>query len=301
MLEVKNLVKKFGDKTVVNNVSFDVGDGKIFGFLGRNGAGKSTIFRIILNILEATSGTILYNGKNVNSNMDDIGYLPEEGSLMLNYTVLDQCIYYGTLKGMSENLVEKELLRWLKKFDIVEYMNMKIKDLSKGNRQKIQFIISVLHNPKLLILDEPFSGLDPLSVEQFKDIILELKDMGKIIVFSSHRMEHVEMLCEDIIILEKGNVILNGNLNDIKSSYKNKRITINGNISDPKLKYIENISGVDSVVLSEDGKYIINLEDNKYIREVLDVLRDCEISDFSTSQITLNDIFINKVGKNYEE
>ena len=225
MLEVKNLVKRFGKIVAVNNISFSVSKGKIFGLLGRNGAGKSTIFRIILNIFGPESGSVLYNGKKINhSTTDKIGYLPEEGSLIPSYTVLEQFIYYGLLKSMSEEEVRKQALYWLERFNILEYADRKIKELSKGNRQKVQFIIAVLHNPELLILDEPFSGLDPISVEEFKKMVLEQKEQGKIIIFSSHRMEHVEKLCDDIIIMDKGNEILKGNLQDIKAKYGNKEL-----------------------------------------------------------------------------
>ena len=225
MLEVKNLVKKFGNNIAVNNISFSVSEGKIFGLLGRNGAGKSTIFRVMLNIFETDDGQVLYNNKKINNKITDkIGYLPEEGSLIPSYTVLEQFIYYGILKSMSEEEVKEKAIYWLEKFNILEYANKKIKELSKGNRQKIQFIIAVLHNPDLLILDEPFSGLDPVSVEEFKNMVLEQKQLGKIIIFSSHRMEHVEKLCDDIIIMDKGKEILKGNLQEIKTKYENKEL-----------------------------------------------------------------------------
>ena len=225
MLEVKNLVKKFDKNIAVNNISFNVEEGRIFGLLGRNGAGKSTIFRTILNIFKPDSGEVLYNGKKINHKITDkIGYLPEEGSLIPSYTVLEQFIYYGILKSMSEDEVKKQAIYWLERFNILDYANRKIKELSKGNRQKIQFIIAVLHNPDLLILDEPFSGLDPVSVEEFKKMVLEQKDKGKVIIFSSHRMEHVEQLCDDILLMNKGKEILKGNLQEIKAKYGNKEL-----------------------------------------------------------------------------
>jgi len=225
MLEVKKLVKKFDKNIAVNNISFNVEEGRIFGLLGRNGAGKSTIFRTILNIFKPDSGEVLYNGKKINHKITDkIGYLPEEGSLIPSYTVLEQFIYYGILKSMSEDEVKKQAIYWLERFNILEYANRKIKELSKGNRQKIQFIIAVLHNPDLLILDEPFSGLDPVSVEEFKKMVLEQKDKGKVIIFSSHRMEHVEQLCDDILLMNKGKEILKGNLQEIKAKYGNKEL-----------------------------------------------------------------------------
>ena len=221
MLELKNITKKFEENIAVDNISFKVEQGKIFGIVGRNGAGKSTTFRMILNIIEPTEGTCLYNGKKIDSNvLDRIGYLPEEGSLIPTYTVVELCEYYGSLKLLSDEEIKINLIKWLEEFNILEYMNKKIKDLSKGNRQKIQFIISVLHNPDLIILDEPFSGLDPISVEELKKAILKLKDEGKTIIFSSHRMEHIEMLCEDVLLIDKGKSILQGNLKDILENYE---------------------------------------------------------------------------------
>lgn len=221
MLELRNITKKFDNLVAVKDLSFVVDNRKILGIVGRNGAGKSTTFRMILNILQPDSGEILYDGKRITGDaLDKIGYLPEEGSLLPELTVLDLCEYYGALKLLDEDTVRKNLLYWLEEFNILEYLNKKIKDLSKGNRQKIQFIVSVLHNPELLILDEPFSGLDPISVEELKRAILKLKEEGKTIIFSSHRMEHIEMLCEDLIILDKGETLLQGNLKEIKDNYE---------------------------------------------------------------------------------
>ena len=221
MLELKNITKNFNENVAVNDISFTVEKGKIFGVVGRNGAGKSTTFRMILNIIKPTSGICLYNGEKINEKtLDKIGYLPEEGSLIPTYTVLELCEYYGSLKLLSEDEIKVNLIKWLEEFNILEYMNKKIKDLSKGNRQKIQFIISVLHNPDLLILDEPFSGLDPISVEELKKAILKLKEEGKTIIFSSHRMEHIEMLCEELLIIDKGNTVLQGNLKEILETYE---------------------------------------------------------------------------------
>ena len=221
MLEIKNLTKKFGNNIAVNDISFTVQRGKIFGIVGRNGAGKSTTFRMILNIIEPTKGQILYNNKKITPQvLDKIGYLPEEGSLIPNYTVLELCEYYGALKLMDENEIKNNLLMWLEEFDILEYINKKIKDLSKGNRQKIQFIISVLHNPELLILDEPFSGLDPVSTAELKNAILKFKNQNKTIIFSSHIMEQVEAICEEFLMIDKGNVVIKGNLKEILENYE---------------------------------------------------------------------------------
>lgn len=302
MLEVKNLVKRYSDKTAVNNVSFSIKEGTILGLLGRNGAGKSTIFRCILNIIEQDEGTILYNGNKIDEKiMDRIGYLPEEGSLIASYTVLEQCKYYGALKSMSEKNIKEELVKWLKVFEIPEYIDMKIKDLSKGNRQKIQFIISLLHNPDLIILDEPFSGLDPVSVEFFKNVILDLKKQGKIIVFSSHIMGHVESLCEDVLILEKGNVMLYGNLNKIKKEYSNQSINITGNISENDFNTISNLDNVSDIVEKGQGKYVIKVKDQNNINEIFENFKTSNILEISVIDISLNDIFLDKVGKKYDE
>lgn len=302
MLEVKNLVKRYGNKTVVNNVSFNVKRGAILGLLGRNGAGKSTIFRCILNIIEQTEGIVKYNGKKIDENiMDNIGYLPEEGSLINSYTVLEQCIYYGILKSMTQEKVKEELVKWLEIFEIPEYIDMKIKDLSKGNRQRIQFIIALLHDPDLIILDEPFSGLDPVSVEFFKNIILDLKRKGKIIVFSSHIMGHVESLCEDILILDKGNVILYGNLNNIKKEYSNQSISITGDVTMSDIEMLKGLENVENIMKKDDNKYIIKVKSQDRINEVISCLKTSNILEISVIDISLNDIFLDKVGKKYDE
>lgn len=233
MLEVSNLSKSFGNVEALKDLNFKAEDGKIFGIIGRNGAGKSTTFRLILKIIEPTNGEILYNGEKINEKiLDKIGYLPEEGSLISTYTVLELCEYYGALKLVSPEQIREKLVMWLEEFNIKEFMNRKIKDLSKGNRQKIQFIISVLHNPELLILDEPFSGLDPISVEELKKAILKLKSEGKTIIFSSHRMDHIEALCENILIIDKGKTLLEGNLKEIEANYEINGIKGDHNLND---------------------------------------------------------------------
>lgn len=302
MLEIKDLTKKFGEKIAVNNISFNVEKGRIFGLLGRNGAGKSTIFRIILNILQKDSGTVLYNKKEITDSITDkIGYLPEEGSLVENYTVIEQFIYYGLLKEVPENVVKKRATYWLKEFGIIEYMNMKIKNLSKGNRQKIQFIVALLNDPELLILDEPFSGLDPLSVEEFKRVILKLKDEGRLIVFSSHRMDHVEMLCEDILILDRGEKVLSGKLSDIKNEYSSKNLHVLGDIGNYTIDIIKKTEGVKGVSVQNDGTVVIGVVSDDITRKIFNILKPFNITNFYTTSVSLNDIFIDKVGKKYED
>ena len=299
MLEVKDLTKFFGIKKVVDNVSFSVENGKILGVLGKNGAGKSTTFRMILNILEPDEGEVLYNGEKIDSKVSDkIGYLPEVGSLIDSYTVYGQCMYYGKMKSMSEEQIKKNMFDLLERFSIVEYANMKIKELSKGNKQKIQFIISILHDPDLIILDEPFSGLDPVSVEYFKNVILELKEKGKTIIFSSHVMSQVEMLCEDVLIIDKGKVILNCNLNDIKQEYSSKTLDITGKISTPVLNQIAIFGKIEE---KGNNRYIVKLANKERINDVFRLLYSSEITKFSVLNVSLNDIFLDKVGTKYEE
>ena len=301
MLKVENLTKTFDKNVAVNNISFNASKGKIFGLLGRNGAGKSTIFRCILNIIKQDSGKVLYNDKIIDEKiLDKIGYLPEEGSLISSYTVLDQCIYYGMLKNMDEESIKKRLFELTSKFDIIEYMNMKQKDLSKGNRQKIQFIVSILHDPELLILDEPFSGLDPISVEQLKQVLLELKESGKIIVFSSHRMDHVEMLCEDILILDHGMEIIKGNINDIKDSYNTKVINLVGKFDKNDIENLKEDKNIININKKSNDNYILKVSKNLDIKQMFNAFKNSNITNLTTEKISLNDIFIDKVGKHYE-
>ncbi len=299
MLEVKNLSKYFGIKKAVDNVSFSVEDGKILGVLGKNGAGKSTLFRMILNILDPDEGEVLYNGEKIDTKVSDrIGYLPEVGSLIDSYTVYELCVYYGKMKSMKTEDIKKNMFDLLEKFEIVEFANMKIKELSKGNKQKIQFIISILHDPDLIILDEPFSGLDPVSVEYFKNIILDLKARGKTIIFSSHIMSHVEMLCEQIVIINSGKVVLQGNLDEIKQEYSSKTLDITGVIPETVLRQIAIFGKIEN---KGDNRYIVDLANKERISDVFRLLYTSNITKFSVMNISLNDIFLDKVGKSYDE
>ena len=225
MLKVSNVSKKYGDLLAVDNLSFEVNDGEIFGLLGLNGAGKTTTFRMILGLIDDYTGNITLDGKKIDYSITDkIGFLTEERSLLTKLTVLEQITYYGVLKSIPIDEIEKRLDYWLEIFGISEYKNKKIKELSKGNQQKIQFISAIINDPKLLILDEPFSGLDPINVELFKKVILEFKDKGTSIIFSSHRMEHVELFCDRLVVLVKGQSVISGYLKDIKRDYKKKNI-----------------------------------------------------------------------------
>ena len=299
MLKVENVRKKYGDLVAVDNLSFEVADGEIFGLLGLNGAGKTTTFRMIMNLLDDYEGTILLDNEKVSyKTTDKIGFLTEERSLLTKLTVLEQVIYYGVLKGMPEDKIEKKLDYWLDIFKIKEYKNKKIKELSKGNQQKIQFITAIIHHPKLLILDEPFSGLDPVNVELFKSVILKLKQEGTSIIFSSHRMEHVELFCEKLVVLVKGKSVLSGYLKDIKNEYRQKNIHVIGDIDISKIEKLDYVKEIETI----NDEYIIKITDNNYTNELFKEISKYEnITKFIVEEPSLNEIFISKVGEAYEE
>lgn len=298
MLEVKNISKSYGTHLAVDHLSFEVDKGEIFGLLGENGAGKTTTFRIIMGLLEPNSGTVTLDGKKIDYSVTDrIGFVTEERSLLTKMTVKNQLLYYGTLKGMTEETILKRLDEWLEKFGITEYKNRKIKELSKGNQQKIQFIAGIINNPKLLILDEPFSGLDPINVKMFQEAILELKEKGCSIIFSSHQMEHIELFCEKLVILVKGKVVLSGYLKDIKKEYRKKNIFIEGDILVDKLK---KILGVLEVVKNAN-EYQVKIESDQIVDSVFQAISKNKIRKFVVEEASLNEIFIEKVGESYDK
>lgn len=299
MLKIENVTKYYGDFLAVKNLSFEVNEGEIFGLLGVNGAGKTTTFRMITGLLDKTEGTITLDGKPIDYNVTDkIGFLTEERSLLTKLTVKEQALFYGQLKGMTKRQVETELDRLLERFHILEYKDRKIKELSKGNQQKVQFIMSILHSPKLLILDEPFSGLDPINVELFKDVILEYKNEGRMIIFSSHRMDHVEYFCEKLLILVKGETVLEGKLKNIKDEYKKKNIKIIGDVKKEELLKIDGVLKVEKAGI----EYIVNIKEKNYVKNVFNyVKKQNNIEKFIVEEPTLNEIFIEKVGESYEK
>ena len=299
MLKVEHITKYYGDFRAVNDISFEIHEGEIFGLLGVNGAGKTTTFRMIMGLLDKTEGKITLDDKEIDySQTDKIGFLTEERSLLLTKTVLEQAIYYGVLKGMTPEEVEKRLDYYLEEFNIVEYKNKKIKELSKGNQQKIQFILSIIHKPKLLILDEPFSGLDPINVEMFKKEILKLKEDKTIIIFSSHMMEHIEYFCDSLIILVNGNNVLSGRLSKIKSDYRRKNIKVIGDLDKTEILKIKGVLNVEK----QRDEYTIKIEDESVTRKVFKALGKCDnIVKFVVEEPSLNEIFIDKVGESYEK
>jgi len=299
MLEVKNVTKYYGDFKAVDNLSFTVKPGEIFGLLGVNGAGKTTTFRMIMGLLDITEGTILLDGKPIDYSVTDkIGFLTEERSLLVKMTVREQAIFYGTLKNMSEEKIIERLEYLLNKFEISEYIDKKIKELSKGNQQKIQFIMAIINEPKLLILDEPFSGLDPFNVELFKSEIVEMSKKGSIIIFSSHRMEHVELFCKKLVVILKGKTVLEGYLKNIKEKYRKKNIFIKGNV---KKEDLEKINGVIDVIEKAD-EFEVKIESADVSNEVFKkISKSKDITKFVVEEPTLNEIFVSKVGESYEK
>ncbi len=298
MLTVKEISKSYGNYLAVDRLSFEVKKGEIFGLLGENGAGKTTTFRMIMGLLEPNSGTITLDGKKIDYSItDQIGFVTEERSLLTKLTVKEQLIYYGILKGMTEETILKRLDEWLEKFGIVEYKNRKIKELSKGNQQKIQFIAGIINQPKLLILDEPFSGLDPINVKMFQEAILELKEKGCSIIFSSHQMEHIELFCEKLVILVKGKVVLSGYLKEIKKEYRKKNILIQGEISIDKLKKIPGVLEV----ISTAKEYQVKIESEEVVDSVFQAISKNKITKFVVEEASLNEIFIEKVGESYDK
>ena len=298
MLVVQNISKMYGNLKAVDNLSFEVKDGEIFGLLGENGAGKTTTFRIIMGLIDANSGTVLLDGQKIGYNLSDkIGFVTEERSLLTKLTVKEQIEFYGTLKSLEKEEIEKRLDYWLERFEITSYKNRKIKELSKGNQQKIQFISAIINEPKLLILDEPFTGLDPINVKLMKDAIYDLKKKGCSIIFSSHQMEYIEDFCEKLVILVKGKSILEGNLKDIKEAYAKKNILIRGEGIDlDKIKKIKGVLSVQKV----KGDYEVKIASIDVASKVFDSIKNNNITKYDVAEPTLNEIFIEKVGGIHE-
>ena len=306
MLKVEGVTKYYDKFKAVDNLSFEVEEGEIFGLLGINGAGKTTTFRMIMGLLEPTSGNITLDGKKIDySQTDKIGFLTEERSLLTKLTVKEQVLFYGNLKGMEDKDILEKLDKLLDKFyakekdfDKEKFLNKKIKELSKGNQQKIQFITAIIHEPKLLILNEPFSGLDPFNVELFKDEIKEMAKKGSIIIFSSHRMEHVELFCKKLVVLMRGKSVLEGDLKKIKENYRKKNIIVNGDFDKDEIKKIKGVVSVTKIGTDYEIK-IDNIDVSKDVFKVISKSKD--INKYVIEEPSLNEIFVTKVGESYEE
>ena len=293
-LIVKNVNKSFGDRKVVDNLSFELSKPGVFGLLGTNGAGKTTTIRMILGIIKKDSGDITWNNKEVTRKNVNFGYLPEERGLYPKSKIYDQLMYFANLKGMNKVDADKAIKYWLEKLKVSEYINYTAEKLSKGNQQKIQFITSVLHNPDLIVLDEPFSGLDPVNTEILSNVMKELIKEGKYIIMSSHQMSSIEEFCTDLVILNRGKTVLKGNLKEIKNSYKSSKILLE---TDDDVKKIINKLKL-NILSNNDGTYIIEVnedENKKLFKELVD--NNISISKYEVIKPSLHEIFIEKVGE----
>ncbi|MBW7452943.1 ABC transporter ATP-binding protein [Paenibacillus sepulcri] len=297
-LKVNQLMKQYGDKTAVNGINFEVEQGEIYGLLGANGAGKTTTMRMVLGLIYPDGGSIHYSDKPYDlEQLRNLGYLPEERGLYPKVRVNDQIIYLAQLRGMSRKDADRNLRRWLDRFSVPEYYGKKVEELSKGNQQKIQFIAAVIHEPKIVIMDEAFSGLDPVNVELLKSTVKELRDAGTSILFSTHRMEHVEELCRNITILHKGNQVLQGNLKSIKNQFPRERIILS---TTGEVSGLETLEGVQKVNRHEYG-YELLISGEAAGRPVLELaMGQTDVTRFEVMEPTLNEIFIKTVGDNHE-
>lgn len=294
-LIIKNVSKSYGDKKVVDNISLEISKPGVYGLLGTNGAGKTTTIRMLLGILKKDSGEITWNGKEVERKHVNFGYLPEERGVYPKVNIYTQLMYFAKLKGMQEKEANEAIKYWMKRLEVQEYMNMTAEKLSKGNQQKIQFITAVVHNPELVVLDEPFSGLDPVNTEIIRNVILELIEKGKYIIMSAHQMSVVEEFCTDILILNKGKTVLQGNLKQIKDTYKANKLYISTR-QDIK-EYISKLNM--SIYLEKDNEYEININNEEQGYELFNMLaqNDIKVDKFEIRKPSLHDIFIEKVGE----
>lgn len=297
-LSLEKVYKQYGDKTAVNGISFDVEQGEIYGLLGANGAGKTTTMRMVLGLIYPDGGQIRYDGKAYSrEQLHNLGYLPEERGLYPKVKVSDQILYLAQLRGMTRKDADRNLKRWLDRFAVPEYYNKRVEELSKGNQQKIQFIASIIHNPRIVIMDEAFSGLDPVNVELLKSTVKELRDAGSCILFSTHRMEHVEELCRNITILHKSNPVLQGNLKAIKKQFPRERILL---ATDGDVSGLEAVRGVMNVKRHEYG-YELLISDEAAGRPILELaMAQTGVQRFEIMEPTLNEIFIKTVGEKHE-
>ncbi|MCK2156304.1 MULTISPECIES: ABC transporter ATP-binding protein [Exiguobacterium] len=296
MLEIKAITKRFGAFTAVDDLSFEVPEGQIFGLLGANGAGKTTTFRMLLGLLQPTEGSITWKGQPIP--LSKIGYLPEERGLYPKIRVDEQLIFLAELRDMKRKDAKHSLLEWLNYFQIPQYEKMRVEQLSKGNQQKIQLISAVLHKPDLLILDEPFSGLDPVNVEQLKKAVRKLTAEGTTIVFSSHRMDHVEELCEHVAILDHGKPVVAGYLPEIKAGYGKTRVLLT---TDAPALLWDALPGILQVESDGTG-HSLQVESKEAADSLLRhlITKGFHVERFVWDQLSLQDIFIEEVGKRYE-
>ncbi len=295
-LIVKNVNKNFGAKKVVDDISFQIDKPGVYGLLGTNGAGKTTTIRMILGILKKDSGEITWNGKEVQRKHVNFGYLPEERGVYPKTKIHDQLMYLARLKGMEKEKAEESLQYWAKKLEVDQYLQMTPEKLSKGNQQKVQFVTAILHNPELLVLDEPFSGLDPVNTELLKNVIIELIKKGTYIIMSSHQMYSIEEFASDILILNRGKTVLQGNLKEIKEQYAANKLSLSTN---ENVDEIIQKAGL-TIYHSKDNDYTINLSNEEDGYRLFDLLskNHVKVDKFEIMKPSLHDIFIEKVGEN---
>ena len=300
-LEVKDITKSFGDKQVLHGISFEVQSGRALGLLGRNGAGKTTTIRILMDVFRANSGEVLLDGEKFNQRKHLRGYLPEERGLYPKKKVIEQMVYLGRIRGISKSEAVANSKKWLKRLGVLEYENAKLETLSKGNQQKVQLASTLVCDPDIVILDEPFSGLDPVNSRILQDVVMELIGQNKIVIFSSHQMSYVEEFCKDIVIINKGDVVLSGDLDNIKREFGKNQLVVSA--VDKTLDDLENIINEHmSDILEITGR----TKEELIIKNVADVSRkqilskfiseNIEIERFETYKPSLNDIFVSKVG-----
>ena len=293
-LKLENVSKKFVGKQAVDNISFEVDKPGVFGLLGTNGAGKTTTIRMLLGIIKKDTGEITWNGKKVERKSVNFGYLPEERGVYPKTKIYDQLMYFAKLKGMSQKDADTAIKKWAKVLKVEEYIPMPAEKLSKGNQQKIQFMTAIIHDPELIVLDEPFSGLDPVNSEILKNVIIDLVKMGKYIIMSSHQMASIEEFCTDILILNKGKTVLKGNLKEIKEGYKANRLELS---TDKNIdEYIKEFNM--EIEFSKNNEYSIKIDSEEKAHQLLErlVTNHIEVDKFEIKKPTLNDIFIEKVG-----
>lgn len=300
-LEVKDITKSFGDKQVLHGISFEVQSGRALGLLGRNGAGKTTTIRMLMDVFRANSGEVLLDGEKFNQRKHLIGYLPEERGLYPKKKVIEQMVYLGRIRGISKSKAVANSKKWLKRLGVLEYENAKLETLSKGNQQKVQLASTLVCDPDIVILDEPFSGLDPVNSRILQDVVMELIGQNKIVIFSSHQMSYVEEFCKDIVIINKGDVVLSGDLDNIKREFGKNQLVVSA--VDKTLDDLENIINEHmSDILEITGR----TKEELIIKNIADVSRkqilskfiseNIEIERFETYKPSLNDIFVSKVG-----
>jgi ABC-2 type transport system ATP-binding protein len=295
VLEVKNLVKTFDGIRAVDDVSFAVPEGSVFGLIGRNGAGKTTTLRIMMNIYLPDSGEVLLQGAKAGQDFKDkVGYLPEERGLYKKMKVIETLLFFAELKGKTGKAVERKAIEYLERFQLADRKNSKVEDLSKGNQQKVQFITTILHDPEFIILDEPFTGLDPINTNLLKEIILELKNQGKVIIFSTHLMDFAERMCDHITMLDKGKVILNGALADIKAKYSQRNVSIN---YQGDLSFLKS-SPIVEKIFEYGNSSSIKVKEPMQVQQLLKILVDNNIiiTKFAADEISLQEIFVELAG-----